>query len=262
MNSDHQSKTDQILDLLLDALAERQQSRQPAGSSAAAPPAPPSTPPPITEPPPASERSSQGKERWEAEIASYKAAATADTNNDIGLVSAPPEPLPSIQLDQMLGRLAVIVGIFIILINIPFNRAGLSLARAMPDAQSLIIRDGLVLKGSGDQIYVLEKNQKRWITTLDAFAWHGYRWEQVNIVNDTFLNQFPDGPPVYVLLKCTTSPHIYALENGQKRWVKDIATFEAEGFVWEDVKFISCQELRRLPTGTPIPPDAGLSPEP
>ena len=38
-----------------------------------------------------------------------------------------------------------------------------------------------------------------------------------------------------ILLKCPTSPHIYLLEGGQKRWVKDIPTFEAEGYRWSDV---------------------------
>jgi hypothetical protein len=172
------------------------------------------------------------------------------------------ESLPPIQLDRMLRRLALSLALLVILVDIPFNRDGLSLARAMPDAQSLIIRDGLVLQGSGEKIYVLENNQKRWITSLEAFTWYGYRWEQVHKVDDAFLDRFADGRPIHVLLKCEQSPHIYALENGQKRWIQDIATFEAEGFVWEDVKFVSCAQLRQLPIGLPFPPDAGPSPEP
>jgi hypothetical protein len=267
MTNENRSTTDQILDLLLDALQERQSSRPqedrqtteapiPPESSRIVPQAevPADTSPPEAEPPTLAE---------EPESA---AVAGAETEVEWELSSlkepAPPEALPSIQLDKMLRRLAVAVGILILLINIPFNRTGLSLARAMPDAQSLIIRDGLVLKGSGERIYVLENNQKRWITSLEAFEWFGYRWEQVNVVDDAFLDRFADGRPLYVLLKCQTSPHIYALEDGQKRWIKDIPTFEAQGFVWEDVKFVSCGELRRLPTGTPIPPDAGPSPEP
>jgi hypothetical protein len=65
-----------------------------------------------------------------------------------------------------------------------------------------------------------------------------------------------------VLLKCRTSPHIYALENGRKRWIKDIPTFEAEGYVWEDVKMVECGYLRRLPDGPSIPEDAGPPPQP
>ncbi len=272
MKRDNRSKTDQILDLLLDALLERHSSRQlvdkPHNSEAAdisITPAfvrtdhgvVPTTPQTVeqAEADPAEEMPQVQAEQPEDQTEEMRAA-------QLEKEPAPLEPLPSIQLDQMLRRLAVAVGVLILLINIPFNRHGLSLARAMPDAQSLIIRDGLVLKGSDERIYVLENNQKRWITSLEAFEYFGYRWEQVNVVDDTFLDRFADGAPLYVLLKCQTSPHIYALEDGQKRWIKDIPTFEAEGFVWEDVKFVSCGELRRLPTGTPIPPDAGPSPEP
>jgi hypothetical protein len=173
-----------------------------------------------------------------------------------------PEKLPTINLDRMLGRLAIFIFALIVAVNIPFNRFGTNLARAMPDEQSLVIRDGLVLKGSGDEIYVLEDNHRRWISSLDAFEYYGYRWEQVNIVDDAFLNRFPSGPALSVLQKCADSPHIFAIENGVKRWIKDIPTFEAQGYVWEDVQVVSCTALRQIPTGSPIPPDAGESPIP
>ncbi len=65
-----------------------------------------------------------------------------------------------------------------------------------------------------------------------------------------------------ILLKCPTSPHIYLLENGQKRWVKDIATFEAQGYRWNDVQHVSCSDLRATPDGETIPPGAGPPPRP
>ena len=64
-----------------------------------------------------------------------------------------------------------------------------------------------------------------------------------------------------ILLKCD-SPHIYVLEQGRKRWIKDIATFEQEGYKWRDVRFVRCADLRRIPDGPPIPPDAGPPPVP
>lgn len=66
----------------------------------------------------------------------------------------------------------------------------------------------------------------------------------------------------YVLVKCAKSPHIYRLEGEQKRWIKDIPTFEAEGYVWEDVQIVECDYIRKLPDGPPIPPDAGPPPQP
>lgn len=273
MTSQKSSKTDEVLDLLLDALAERQEARradqqpppQPPPAMQIAPPTAAKKPLPEAEKPAVAETAVAPIPPAPPEAPEPAAPLGKPAPKQPSTGPEPPvrlAPLPSIQVDVMLRRLAIGVVLLIILINIPINRNGLSLARAMPDARSLIIRDGLVLKGSSEKIYVLENNQKRWISTLDAFTFHGYRWEQVNQVDDAFLNRFADGPPIYVLLKCQESPHIYALEDGQKRWIKNIPTFEREGFLWEDVKFVSCAELRRLPTGVPIPPDAGPSPEP
>jgi hypothetical protein len=65
-----------------------------------------------------------------------------------------------------------------------------------------------------------------------------------------------------ILLKCSTSPHIYLLEDGTKRWVRDIPTFEAQGYRWNDVQYIFCDDLRAVPDGETIPPGAGPPPQP
>lgn len=65
-----------------------------------------------------------------------------------------------------------------------------------------------------------------------------------------------------IILKCATSPHIYLLEEGEKRWIDTIATFEDRGYVWRDVQIIACDDLRSIPDGTPIPADAGPPPQP
>jgi hypothetical protein len=68
--------------------------------------------------------------------------------------------------------------------------------------------------------------------------------------------------PDPILLKCSSSPHIYLLEQGQKRWINTIETFDDRGYVWRDVLFITCKELRSIPDGPPIPADAGPPPQP
>lgn len=176
--------------------------------------------------------------------------------------SADSKNTSSLQTERTLGRFLFMLILVVILINIPINRQGFSLARAMPDSTSLVIRNGLLLKGSGSEVYVLQDNQRRWITTLDAFDWYGYRWSQVHQVDDAFLQQFAEGKPIHLLLKCPTSPHVYALEDGSKRWIKDISTFQDQGYVWEDIQLISCRELRQLPDGVPIPMNAGTPPQP
>lgn len=65
-----------------------------------------------------------------------------------------------------------------------------------------------------------------------------------------------------ILLKCPTSPHIYLLEDGEKRWIQDIAAFEGQGYRWNDVQFVVCADLRVVPDGETIPPGAGPPPQP
>jgi hypothetical protein len=286
------SKTDQILDLLLDALLERQAARErqdrpipvPGKTAkpldrAPEPPPPPSAlsvqadmpaePGSTTEKAKAEEQPTHPKPPKPAPSPEPSQPVPPPEEKEVPQESEPSEedvtpapPLPSINLGRTLGRLLLSLAILVVLVNVPINRYGTSLARIMPDAAALVIRDGLVLKGSGPDIYVVENNKLRWISSLEAFEFFGYQWDQVHIVDDSFLEEFEQGKPIHVLLKCQGSPHIYALENGKKRWIKDIPAFEAAGYVWDDVKFVTCDYLRGLPDGTPIPEDAGPPPQP
>jgi hypothetical protein len=151
----------------------------------------------------------------------------------------------------------------VIVINIPINRHGTTLATAMPDSRALVFRNGLVVKEEDDpEIYVYQDGQFRWISSLDAFEMRGYTWENVHIVEDGFLESYEIGPPIHVILKCRASPHIYALEDDVKRWIVDIEAFENQGYVWEDVQWVSCSYIRNLPDGETIPPGHGPPPEP
>jgi len=272
------STTDQILDLLLDALAERQRARRAQGKAAPGAPdvarttpqpaaaQPQGQPEPIAAPVPASRpEPPAGEGRRPAPVAQRPVAPPPPRlrepePGDEGW--EPPPRLPSINMGRMLWRLALLVVLLLVLVNIPVNEYGVSLARIMPESSSLIIRDGLVLKGSGPEFYMLEDNKLRWISSMDAFEHRGLTWEDVHVVEDSFLERFEKGRPIHVLLKCGGSDHIYRLENDQKRWIKDIDTFLAEGHVWEDVRFVSCNYLRNLPTGPSIPDSAGVGPEP
>jgi hypothetical protein len=65
-----------------------------------------------------------------------------------------------------------------------------------------------------------------------------------------------------ILLKCSGSPHIYLLDQGEKRWIESIETFNDRGYLWRDVHFVPCDDLRTIPDGVPIPANAGLPPQP
>ena len=172
-----------------------------------------------------------------------------------------PEKLPSINMNKVFYRLSWAMALLIILVNIPFNRFGTNLARAMPDEKALVVRDGLLFTGPGDEVYILDNNRKRWISSLTAFELHGFRWEQVHEVDQAFIDQFEDGPHFHVIIRCEQQPHIYLLEGREKRWIENPAEFERAGLKWEDVRYISCFKLKNdFPDGVPIPQNAGDPP--
>ena len=265
MNDKQSSRVDQILNLLVEEIEERMRGqRQPALGNVLSP--------------------SEGEVKGvlpsaELPVVGVPIPSVAPpavpveplTEPQVGAEVLSPEPEPELpplppgpsHATRMMGRLALGLLIAIVLINIPFNRYGTTLATAMPDSASLIIRDGLVVKEEDDEkIYVYQNGQFRWISSLDAFEHFHFTWGDVRIVEDGYLNQFEIGTPLHVLLKCHSSPHIYRLEGGEKRWIRDIAIFEAEGHVWEDVRFASCGYLRDLPDGETIPPGCGPPPQP
>ncbi|MHB1296290.1 MAG: hypothetical protein ACYC4R_15020 [Anaerolineae bacterium] len=245
---DPRATSEQILDLLLDALLERQAQRRamaqprmdapaPQADAAALRPTPALVP--AATPAPLPRRTPEpGDPDW-----------------------VPLPPVPEIGLRRTLGRVMLLIVALVVLVNVPVARYGVNLAHLAPEAEALVIRDGLIVKGSGPEIYRLENNTLRWISSMEAFEHLGLSWEDVHMVDDAFVRSYAQGEPIHVLLKCEGSPHIYRLEGDAKRWIRDIATFEAEGHVWEDVRMVSCAELDAIPDGLPIPKDAG-SPAP
>jgi len=246
------SRMERILNLLVDEIDERLQARE-QRSAQIPPPAPQSAREPESGPMLAAPATP-------VTLSPSPAPLESEPEPEPEPEASPATLLPS-HAAQLMARLAVGLLIAIVLINIPIG--GRTLATAMPDSASLILRDGLVVKEEGDEkIYVYQGDAFRWISSLDAFEHHGYTWGDVNEVPDGYLDDYAIGPPLHVLLKCPDSPHIYRLEGGEKRWIRDIDSFSAEGHVWEDVRFVSCQYLRSLPDGETIPPGAGDPPQP
>lgn len=249
MKDQQPSRVNQILDLLVEEIEERIRARaRLAPSEAEAPAVAPAelveVPEPLAEP--------------QAEARPHPLEPEPEPEPEL-----PPMAIGPSHAVRLMVRMALGLLVAIVLINIPFNRHGTTLATAMPDSAALVMRDGLVVKEEDEEeIYVYQDDRFRWISSLDAFEHYRFTWGDVHVVEDGFLDEFEKGPPLHVLLKCHSSPHIYRAEAGEKRWIRDIATFVAEGHVWEDVRFVSCGYLRGLPDGETIPPGSGPPPQP
>jgi hypothetical protein len=259
MSEPLRSRMDELLDLLADELAARLQRRYPSQPEPTPPPAKPSA---------LAQRLASAPAAVAPPTAAPETEAAPAGEDTVLAQEAEPEPeaAPSAGPShgaRLMARLALGLLVGAVLINVPLNRYGTTLATALPQSESLAIRNGLVVKEEDDpEIYVYQDGAFRWISSLEAFEHFGYTWDDVHVVRDGWLAPFEIGAPIYVLLKCPESPHIYRLEAGTKRWIVDIDTFTAEGHVWEDVKFVSCDYLRALPDGETIPPGHGPPPQP
>ncbi|MCK4524869.1 MAG: hypothetical protein KAU07_00325 [Candidatus Andersenbacteria bacterium] len=110
--------------------------------------------------------------------------------------------------------------------------------------------DGSLIKGLSSEVYLIENNNKRWITSATVFISNGYKWEDIIIVTDHELNLYLNGKNITSsdfnfdkkLLK-GSGPEVYLIENGNKRWITSAAVFISNGYKWEDIMIVTDYEL-------------------
>jgi hypothetical protein len=263
MSEEKTSRVEQILDLLVAEIEERMWVRR-HHPSVVSPAEPLESGEELAAPPPEAEvELPEPEPDAEVELPGPEPEAEEPPLEGEPEMELPPMAAGPSHAARLMGRLALGLLVAVVLVNIPLNRHGTTLATAMPDSAALVVRDGLVVTEEDDEeIYVYQDGKLRWISSMDAFEHFGYTWGDVHVVDDGYLKRFEIGSPIHVLLKCRQSPHIYRLEGGEKRWIRDIRTFTAEGHIWEDVRFVTCGYLRDLPDGETIPPGSGPPPQP
>ncbi|TSC90307.1 MAG: hypothetical protein CEN92_485, partial [Candidatus Berkelbacteria bacterium Licking1014_96] len=121
------------------------------------------------------------------------------------------------------------------------------------DSLSLGTEVGAAVKGSGPEIYLLDKGKKDHIVSPEVFTAWGLTESQVTIVNDQYLANLPNGPEIGFLIRANGLPQVYKVEFGKKAWVPDPNIFIAWGFSFNDVAVID-----PLLAGT-LPDDSALT---
>jgi hypothetical protein len=171
-----------------------------------------------------------------------------------------PSPQPSPAMGRSLAQILIVLVVLLVLVNIPLNSLRAGLVQLVPHNSAMVIYDGLLLQGGGAETYVVQDYKLRWISSPEAFR-HYFNATDVRPVEDSFLEQFGRGQPIRRLVRCQDSPTVYALDNGQKRWVKDPPPANQAG-AWDRIELVTCSYLHDLPTGRPVPEDAGSPPQP
>jgi subtilisin family serine protease len=65
-----------------------------------------------------------------------------------------------------------------------------------PTSGNMKIRDGVLIKGSGSAVYVMEYGEKRHITSGSVFSALGYQWKNILILSDAIIDGYPTGPNI------------------------------------------------------------------
>ncbi len=118
-------------------------------------------------------------------------------------------------------------------------------------------KDGSLVKGAGNKIYLIEDGKKRWITTAEAFISNGHNWSEISTVFDEELDLHPNGENIYVNIKDGSlvkgsGTKVYLIENGEKRWITTAEIFVSNGYDWEDIIVVSGGELGAYEEGEEI----------
>lgn len=115
----------------------------------------------------------------------------------------------------------------------------------------------LIRKLGGTKVYKIIDNKRLWIPTAKAFAETGNKWEEIQDISKTEVNQYSR----LRLARATGNPKVYYLtEGGFKRWIPNPEVFNSYNNKWEDVVELEAivlntypnSDLIRLQSGTKV----------
>ncbi|MCK4859057.1 MAG: hypothetical protein KAS87_00675 [Candidatus Omnitrophica bacterium] len=100
-----------------------------------------------------------------------------------------------------------------------------------------------------NKVYRIVNEKRLWIPTIAVFNAQGLKWNDIQNVQETEVNQYTR----LKLAKLTNKPEVYYLtENGLKRHIPTADVFNSYGNKWEDIVEISFSELNAYPDSTLI----------
>lgn len=120
--------------------------------------------------------------------------------------------------------------------------------------------EGLVVKGSGPRVYVIEHGQRRWIETWEDYQFMGFIQHKIKNIDDRTLITYSlansvtkkTGYPDHTLLKTPNGP-LYMMEQGRRRLVRYPQALRSAGLVSERAITIGAVTLMAIPEGQVVP---------
>lgn len=92
-----------------------------------------------------------------------------------------------------------------------------------------------IIKGGGVDEFVLDNGIKRHITSRSLFDEWNFNIEEINLVSDEMLTAFPSGIALTSLVKRPNQEGVYYIENGLKKGILNIETFNNWGLSQSEI---------------------------
>ena len=130
---------------------------------------------------------------------------------------------------------------------------------AIPDGPEMTFREGALLRGSDETIYIIEKECKRPFVSARVFEGLGYRWQNVVQVPDSCLEALKSGCPIATprthpdgTLLRGSGVTVYLLCSGKRCLIPSKRVFQSWGYRWEQIVQVTDQQLAAYPLGEAI----------
>ena len=106
--------------------------------------------------------------------------------------------------------------------------------------------DGTLIKGDGEEVFLVKGEEKRHITSAVLFEKNGYKWNSIVKISDEELSYHSDGTKILfadgTLIK-GTGPTVYLIDGQNKRAIITLQMFNLWDFKWENVISLSDKEI-------------------
>ncbi len=124
-----------------------------------------------------------------------------------------------------------------------------------PLGKTLTYPEGSLIKGQGPEVYLVENEKRRHITSPLLFINKGFSWKNIITVSEEELLAHSPGENLLfndgVLIK-GSNPEVYLIKSQQRHWIKTAEVFTKLDFKWRDILELSNLEINQYALGMAI----------
>lgn len=121
-----------------------------------------------------------------------------------------------------------------------------------PLGKPLTYPDGLLIKGQSPEVYLVENEKRRHITSPLLFKSKGFFWKNIIMVSEEELLAHLPGENLLfndgTLIK-GPNPEVYLVKFQKRHWIKTAEVFLSLGFKWQDILELANWEINQYDLG-------------